>query len=64
MIPLKISTEQMIVLHGFFAEAVAVGEEALGEMTGCETEIEVQEIRATALCLRPTPALPARPRSA
>ena len=49
MTPLMISTEQMIALHGFFAEAAAVGEEALGEMTGCETEVEVQEIRATAL---------------
>ena len=49
MTPLKISTEQMIALHGFFAEAVAVGEASLGEMTGCETEVEVQEIRATAL---------------
>ncbi|MCR9094005.1 MAG: hypothetical protein NXI30_07300 [bacterium] len=49
MTPLKISTEQMIALHGFFAEAAAVGEQALGEMTGCDTEVEVQEIRATAL---------------
>lgn len=49
MTPLKISTEQMIALHGFFAEAAAVGEAALGEIAGCETEVEVQEIRATAL---------------
>ncbi len=49
MTPLKISTEQMIALHGFFAEAAAVGEEALGEITGCDTEVEVQEIRATPL---------------
>lgn len=49
MTPLKISTEQMIALHTFFAEAAAVGEEALGEKTGCDTEVEVQEIRATAL---------------
>ena len=49
MTPLKISTEQMIALHGFFAEAAAVGETSLGEITGCETEVEVQEIRATAL---------------
>ena len=49
MTPLKISTEQMIALHGFFAEAAAVGEQALGEVTGCDTEVEVQEIRATAL---------------
>lgn len=46
---LKISTEQMIALHGFFAEAAAVGEESLAERTGCATEVEVQEIRATAL---------------
>ncbi|HPG24454.1 MAG: hypothetical protein H6748_12710 [Spirochaetaceae bacterium] len=45
----KISTEQMIALHGFFAEAVAVGEAALAEIGGCETEIEVHEIRCTAL---------------
>ena len=49
MTPLMISTEQMIALHGFFAEAAAVGEASLGEITGCETEVEVQEIRATAL---------------
>jgi hypothetical protein len=39
----------MIALHGFFAEAAAVGEASLGEITGCETEVEVQEVRATAL---------------
>ena len=39
----------MIALHSFFAEAVAVGEIALGEMSGSETEIEVQEIRCTPL---------------
>ncbi len=49
MAPLKISMEQMITLHGFFAEASAVGESAIGEISGCETEIEVLEIRATAL---------------
>ena len=49
MTPLRISTEQMIALHGFFAEAVAVGEASLAELSGCETEIEVQEIRCTAL---------------
>lgn len=49
MTPLKISTEQMIALHSFFAEAAAVGEDALGEMTGCETEVDVQEVRTTAL---------------
>jgi len=49
MTPLKISTEQMIALHGFFAGAVAAGESSLAELSGCETEIEVQEIRCTAL---------------
>ena len=44
-----ISTEQMIALHGFFAEAAAVGEDALAEITGCETEVEVQEVRVTPL---------------
>jgi len=49
MTPLMISTEQMIALHGFFAEAAAVGEASIGEITGCETEVEVEEVRATAL---------------
>jgi hypothetical protein len=49
MAPLKISMEQMIALHGFFAEAAAVGESAIAEIIGCETEIEVLEIRASAL---------------
>ena len=49
MDPLKISTEQMIVLHGFFAAAAAGGEDELAGITGCDTEVEVQEIRATAL---------------
>lgn len=49
MTPLKISMEQMITLHGFFAEAAAVGESAMAEITGCETEVEVLEIRATML---------------
>ena len=44
-----ISTEQMIALHGFFAEAAAVGESALEEISGYETEILVQEVRCTAL---------------
>lgn len=47
--PLKISTEQMIALHGFFAEAAAVGEARLGEISGSETEVEVEEIRTTPL---------------
>lgn len=39
----------MIALHGFFAEATAVGETALAEISGSETEVEVQEIRCTPL---------------
>jgi hypothetical protein len=49
MPPLQISTEQLIALHGFFAEAAAEGEVSLAELSGCETEIEVQEIRCTPL---------------
>ncbi len=49
MTPLKISTEQLIALHGFFADAAAVGEASLAELSGCETEIEVLEIRCTSL---------------
>jgi len=49
MAPLKISMEQMITLHGFFAEAAAVGESAIAEIAGSETEIEVLEIRTTPL---------------
>jgi hypothetical protein len=49
MSALKISTEQMIALHTFFAEAVAVGEISLAEISGSETEVEVQEIRCTPL---------------
>ena len=44
-----LSTEQMIALHGFFAEAAAVGEPRLMERSGCETEIELHEIRCTPL---------------
>lgn len=44
-----ISMEQMIVLHGFFAEAAAVGEARLAEISGRETEVEVVEIRCVAL---------------
>ena len=47
--PLKISTEQLIALHGFFAEAAAIGEASLAELSGCETEVEVVEIRCTSL---------------
>jgi len=39
----------MIALHGFFAEAAAVGESTLAEISGSETEVEVQEIRCTPL---------------
>ena len=49
MTPLKISTEQMIALHSFFAGAVACSEARLAEISGCETEIEVLEIRCTSL---------------
>jgi hypothetical protein len=49
MAPLKISTEQLIALHSFFAEAAAIGEESLAEISGCETEIDVLEIRCTSL---------------
>ena len=45
----KISTEQMIALHGFLAEAAGIGEAALTEISGCETEVEVHEIRCTPL---------------
>ena len=46
---LKISTEQMIALHGFFADAARVSESDLAELSGCDTEIEIYEIRCTAL---------------
>ena len=39
----------MIALHGFFAEAAAIGEASLAELSGCETEVEVLEIRCTSL---------------
>jgi hypothetical protein len=49
MNPLSISMEQMIALHSFFAEAAATGEACVSESSGCETEIEVVEIRCTPL---------------
>ena len=49
MNPLKTSMEQMIALHGFCAEAVAFGEAGLAEISGCETEVEVHEVRCTTL---------------
>jgi hypothetical protein len=49
MTPLKISTEQLIALHAFFAEAVAVGETTLSELAGRETEVEVLEVRCSTL---------------
>ncbi len=49
MTPIKISMEQMIALHGFFAEAAAVGEVRLADISGCETEIEVLEVRCSSL---------------
>jgi hypothetical protein len=39
----------MIALHGFFADAASVSESALAELSGCETEVDVHEIRCTAL---------------
>ena len=41
----QFSTEQMIALHGFFAEAAATGESALADQSGCTTEVEVVEVR-------------------
>jgi len=41
--------EQMIALHAFFAEAAAVGEAGLAEICGCETEVDVVEIRCSKL---------------
>lgn len=49
MTPIKISMEQMIALHGFFAEAAALGEGKLADISGCETEIEVLEVRCSSL---------------
>ena len=49
MSPLKISTEELIALHGFLAEAAAEGEVCLADLSGCETEVNVEEVRATAL---------------
>ncbi len=39
----------MIALHGFFAGAAAIGEASLAEISGCETEVEVIEVRCTSL---------------
>jgi hypothetical protein len=41
--------EQMIALHSFFAEAVGLSEVGLSELCGCETEIDVVEIRCANL---------------
>jgi hypothetical protein len=49
MTALMISMEQMIALHSFFAEAVALGESAMAEILGAETEVDVLEVRCTAL---------------
>ncbi len=43
------STEQMIALHGFFAEGAAAGEAALADQSGCTTEVEVVEVRCGVL---------------
>lgn len=47
--PLKISTEQLVALHGFFAAAAVVSEDSLTEICGSETRVEVLEIRCTSL---------------
>lgn len=39
------STEQMIALHGLLAEGAALGEAGLSELSGCETSVEVAEVR-------------------
>jgi hypothetical protein len=49
MTPINLSMEQMIALHGFFAEAAAVGEGRLADFSGCQTEVEVLEVRCTSL---------------
>ena len=49
MSPPQISTEQLIALHGFLAEAVAEGELLLADLSGFETDVDVEEVRATAL---------------
>jgi len=49
MTPLRISMEQLIALHSFFAEAASVGEACLTEITGRETEVEVLEVRCSPL---------------
>lgn len=43
------STEQMIALHAFFAEAAAAGEAALADLSGSETGVDVLEVRAGVL---------------
>ena len=49
MSALKISMEQLIALHGFFAEAAAASEPPLAEICGSETEVEVLEVRCSTL---------------
>ena len=49
MTPLNISMEQMIALHSFFAVAAAAGENGLAEICGCDTEVDVLEIRCSNL---------------
>lgn len=49
MTPLKVSMEQMIALHSFFAGAAAVGEAGLSDLCGCDAEVEVREIRCSNL---------------
>lgn len=49
MPPPRLSMEQMIALHSFFAEAVALGDVGLAELCGSDVEIDVLEIRCTNL---------------
>lgn len=43
------STEQMIALHGLFAEGAAAAETALAEVSGGEVSLDVAEVRCTPL---------------
>jgi hypothetical protein len=43
------STEQMIALHSFFAEAAVAGEAALADLSGADTTVDVVEVRAGSL---------------
>lgn len=43
------STEQMIALHGLFAEGAAAAEAALAELSGRESSVDVVEVRCMPL---------------